>query len=369
MLAAVPGVRATPVKLPSVLRKRLQRRARSLKACHRDVVRAQIVLLAEQGLANAEIARRAGCDVKTVRKWRGRIAEVADETSLLDAPRSGRPAAVSSEVHQHLIHLACTRPDDSKAPFETVWTLSSLSSALARQTGVSLSRSEVWRALQGTALRPHRVRLWLHSPDPEFRPKVAAICKLYLTPPEGSTVLCIDEKPGIQALEHRYPLHSCAPGCALRREFEYIRHGTCSLIAGLNVRTGEVLGHCGPKRDAKALMAFMERIAARYPTGPIYIIWDNLNIHHGARWIEFNARHGFRLGFVYTPLHASWVNQIEQWFSVLTRRVLRHASFSSSRALADRILDFIAYWNYAEAHPLRWTFRGRWRTVALPRAA
>lgn len=365
----MPGVCATPVKLPSVLRKTLQRRARSLKASHRDVVRAQIALLSEQGLPNAEIARQVGCDIKTARKWRRRIAAIPDESSLRDEPRSGRPPAVSPEVHQHLIHLACARPEDSKAPFETIWTLSSLSSALARQTGVLLSRSEVWRVLQGTALRPHRVRIWLHSPDPDFRLKVAALCRLYIRPPQGATVLCIDEKPGIQALEHRHPLRPCAPDRPVRKEFEYIRHSTCSLLASLDVRTGEVLGHCGPKRDAQTLLAFMERVAAHYPTGPIYIIWDNLNIHHGPRWVEFNARHGFRFRFIYTPLHASWVNQIEQWFSVLTRRVLRHASFRSLAELAERILAFITYWNHEEAHPFRWTFRGRWRTVALPRAA
>jgi transposase len=340
-----------------------------LKAPHRDVVRARIALLVEQSLPNAEIARQVGCDVKTVRKWRRRIEDCPDPKSLLDQPRSGRPPQVSPEVHQQLMKLACTRPDDSKVPFQAIWTLSSLSAALAAETGVRLSRSEVARVLEAGELRPHHVRQWLHSPDPEFRPKVAAICKLYITPPEGATVLCIDEKPGIQALEHRFPLKPCAPWRAGRKEFEYIRHGTCSLLAGLNVRTGEVIGHCGPTRSAEALLSFMDRVAARYPTGPIYIIWDNLNIHHGPRWEAFNARHGGRFHFVYTPLHASWVNQIENWFSVLSRRVLRNASFASVQEVSARVLAFIEHWNLAEARPMRWTFRGRWRSVALPRAA
>jgi transposase len=340
-----------------------------MKAPHRDVVRAQIALMAEQGLPNAEIAHQIGCDVKTVRKWRRRIAHSPDDTALQDLPRSGRPAQVPLEVHQELIKLACARPDDSKAPFEAVWTLSSLCAAVANETGVELSRSEAWRILHGADLRPHRIRLWLHSPDPEFRPKVAAICKLYVTPPQGATVLCVDEKPGMQALEQRFAMLPCAPGRDGRKEFEYIRHGTSSLIASFNVRTGEVLGHCGPTRNADDLLTFMERVAAHYPTGPVYIIWDNLNIHHGARWEAFNARHGGRFHFVYTPLHASWVNQIESWFSVLTRRVLRHGSFRSRQELAARVLAFIEFWNRAEAHPFRWTFRGRWRTVTMPRAA
>ena len=113
----------------------------------------------------------------------------------------------------------------------------------------------------------------------------------------------------------------------------------------------------------------MERVAKRYPTGPVYIIWDNLNIHHGQRWVKFNARHGGRFHFVYTPLHASWVNQIEVWFSILARRVLKHRSFHSAKALTDRILGFVKYWNEAEAHPFRWKFRGRWRSDLPSRAA
>jgi transposase len=268
-----------------------------------------------------------------------------------------------------LITLACQRPEDSKAPFEQVWTLVSLADALAEETGVRLSRSEVWRILEGADLKPHRVRLWLHSPDPEFRPKVAAICELYVHPPEGATVLCVDEKPGMQALEHRFPRKPSVEGRAGKKEFEYIRNGTRTLIASFNIRTGEVLGHCGPTRTAADLLAFMESTAAHHPTGPVYIVWDNLNIHSGKRWEEFNARHGGRFHFVYTPKHASWVNQIEIWFSLLAKRVLQHASFRSFEELAARVLDFIAHWNRSDAHPFRWTFRGRWRTVPVARAA
>jgi hypothetical protein len=201
-------------------------------------------------------------------------------------PRSGRPPRVPIEIHQQLIQLACQRPADCKVPFEQVWTLHSLADALADQTGVRISRSEAHRILEGADLKPHRVRLWLHSPGPDFRPKVEAICELYLRPPEGATVLCVDEKPGMQALEHRFPMQPCAIGRAGRKEFEYIRHGIRTLLASYNIRTGEVLGHCGPTRSADDLLAFIEHIAAHYPTGPVYIIWDNLNIHHGPRWVH-----------------------------------------------------------------------------------
>jgi transposase len=212
-------------------------------------------------------------------------------------------------------------------------------------------------------IRPHRVRLWLHSPDPDFQSKVARICRLYRSPPKGAAVVCVDEKTGMQALERRFPLRPAAPGRAPRREFEYVRHGTRTLIAAFDVRTGRVLAHCGPKRSARELERFMEALARAYPTGEVYVVWDNLNIHTGVRWDEFNARHGGRFHFVFTPLHASWVNQIEIWFSVLARRVLRDGSFTSASELTARVLGFVRHWNAKEAHPFRWTFRGTWPTV------
>jgi transposase len=365
----VSGPSAPRLKIPRELRRQLERRARTPKASHRDVLRARIALLAATGLSNAEIGRRLGCDIKTVRKWRSRIGRWAAVEALMDAPRTGRPPRVSVEAHQELIKLACQRVEDSKVPFRKVWTLSSLADALFLETGVQLGRTEVWRVLHGWDLRPHRVRLWLHSPDPDFRTKVATICRLYTATPEGATVLCVDEKPGMQALEHRFPKQAVQPGAPGRKEFEYIRRGTRSLIAGFNIRTGHVIARCGPTRKAVDLLAFMEQVAMRYPKGPVYIIWDNLNIHYGERWREFNERHGGRFHYVYTPLHASWVNQVEIWFSILARRVLKHASFASASALTAEVRAFIGHWNRAEAHAFRWTFRARWRSVQAPRAA
>jgi hypothetical protein len=201
------------------------------------------------------------------------------------------------------------------------------------------------------------VRIWLHSPDPEFRPKVERICGLYLSPPAGATVLCVDEKTGMQALEHGHPLH-VGGGC-VRREFEYVRHGTSTLLAAFNVRTGDVFGRCR-RRTAAGLVAFLEDLARKYPTGAVYIVWDNLNIHYDgrdARWTRFNERQGGRFHFIYTPKHASWVNQVEIWFSVLARRVLKHASFVSRSELEAAVRAFISRWN-RDAHPFRWTFRG-----------
>lgn len=335
--------------------------ARSLHRPHREVMRAQMVLLCARGLSNAAVAQSVGCSDRTVRKWRRRFAEDPDLDSLKDRPRSGRPAAVSVATRCEVVKLACQRPEGSKTLFRHVWTLDCLQEALREETGCSLSRSEIQRILHAEHLRPHRMRLWLHSPDPDFQAKVQRICQLYLEPPEGATVLCVDEKSALQALERRYPTQSPRRGQPGRFEFEYRRHGTRALLAAFDTRTGQVFGHCGAQRKASDLLAFMDAVAERYPTGPVYVIWDNLNIHHGARWEAFNQRHGGRFHFVYTPLHASWVNQIEIWFGILQRRILRYGNFSSLEELDASILGFLGHWNTCEAHPWKWTFRGQGR--------
>jgi transposase len=173
-------------------------------------------------------------------------------------------------------------------------------------------------------------------------------------------VVCVDEKP-MQALARRHPTHVGRRG-VVRHEFEYRRRGTCSLLAAFDIRTGEVFGRVVRHRDARALLAFMHALAQRYQGRRVYVVWDNLNVHHDgrdARWTRFNREHGRRFRFVYTPLHASWVNQVEIWFSILQRRVLRYGSFESVSALAHDVLGFIRHWNRAEARPFRWTFAGR----------
>lgn len=341
--------------------------ARSSTAPHRVVHRAQIILLAAKGWGNAAIARHLGCGERTVQKWRGRFAAEPMVRSLQDRPRSGRPSQVPVPVRCEVIKLACSRPDENpKAPFRQVWTLNSLKEALETESDWQLSRSEIWRILQSEEIRPHRFRMWLHSPDPEFQVKVRRICNLYHRPPKGATVVCVDEKSGMQALERKHPTKWPAAGRSGRYEFEYIRHGTRVLIAAFDVGTGEVFGQCRQRRTADDLLEFMEALAFRYPKGPVYVIWDNLNIHHGKRWESFNRRHDRRFHFVYTPLHASWVNQIEIWFSLLQRRILKCNSFHSFQELEEQVLGFIEHWNCTEAHPFAWTFRGtrkRWATL------
>jgi len=336
------------------------------------VLRARIVLKAAAGARNAEIARELGCHVDTVRKWRDRFARDSRATSLQDMPRSGRPSRVPLNIRCEVVKLACDKPSSYDVQCRECWTQQALADILEARTGWKISRAEVGRILRCEDFRPHHFRPWLHSPDPDFQPKVQRICGLYLQPPAGATVLCVDEKTSIQALERKYRTRMPSPGQDGRYEFEYIRHGTCNLLAAFDIRSGRVIGQCTARRRGRDLVSFMEKLAKKIPEGDVYIVWDNLNIHFDGpskRWTRFNERHGNRFHFVYTPLHASWVNQIEIWFSILQRRILRYGDFSSLAALKRGITGFIARWNRYEAHPFRWTFRGRFQQHSPRHAA
>lgn len=324
--------------------------------------RAKLILLAEQGESTYGIAREMRITEVTVRKWRKRFEARPKLSTLRDAPRDGRPPRFTAEQRAEVVRIACERPIDCKVKFRDLWTITSLAAAATTALGASISRSEVWSILQCHGVRPHRVRGWLHSSDPEFREKVKSICDIYVAPPPDATILCIDEKTGIQALEHNHPLRRANRDGPGRREFEYTRNGTVTLIGAFDIKTGEVIGRC-ERRTAANLVGFLELLALRYPSGPVYVVWDNLNVHTGERWKRFNERHGGRFRFLYTPKHSSWVNQIELWFSILQRRVIRYGSFRSRDALRRTIRGFIANWNMLEAHPFRWRFRGVFREV------
>jgi len=318
-----------------------------------------MILLARRGLGTAEIARRVGCSDRNVRKWKARFAEDPRIRSLDDAPRSGRPREIPVWVRCKLIELACDRPDDEAVPFRVLWTYGALADALEEETGWRLSISEVGRTLRFSEIRPHRVKQWLKCSDPDFTAKAKRVCDLYLEPPEGAIVVSVDEKP-MQVLERIHPTHLDRRDASVRYEYEYKRHGTQVLLAAFDVRTGRVFGRVVRKRTAKALVAFMNALARRYPQRPVYVVWDNLNIHYDGkdgRWTRFNERHGHRFHFIYTPKHASWMNQVEIWFSILHRRVLKYGSFDSPSAQKAQVEGYIRHWNRHERHPFRWTWR------------
>lgn len=332
--------------------------------------RVRMILLLAGGRGPTAVAQRLGTSDRLVRKWRARWESAPGVDALRDAERTGAPPTFSVVDRCEVIKLACDRPDGILAPFRDIWTQASLAATLAIATGISMSRSSVQRTLAAHGLRPHRVRQWLHSPDPEFRAKVERVCALYVNPPDDAVVLCVDEKP-LQILERIHPTHR-GPHAESRREFEYKRHGVGALLAAFDIRTGHVIGEVVESRNADAIVAFVETLAKRYPRKKVYVVWDNLNIHHDgadARWSRFNERHRGRFEFVHTPLHASWMNQVEIWFSILQRRVIRYGSFETKDRMANAIVAFIRFWNRNEAHPFRWKFRGSFDHARMARAA
>jgi transposase len=349
------GRQAQVVKLSKKEREALEGLVRRGTAPQRDVVRAKIALMAHAGETTAAIAAALGLSLPTVSMWRGRAAHHG-VAGLREVRRPGRPRRIGDAQRLQLLALACEPAEEQGRATPTLDEL--CERAVERGVVQHISRSHLQRILQAGDVRPHRVRQWLHSPDPQFREKVNAICELYRRTPQGSVVLSIDEKTGIQAIERKHADRAPRPGRARRREFEYIRHGTQALTAALDVHSGRVLGRCTDRRTQDELLAFMEEVARTYSKGTVHVIWDNLNTHRAqAVWDEFNARHGGRFVFHFTPLHASWVNQIELLFGIYSRRVLRHASHTSTAHLRQRTEAFIAQRNISPK-PFKWTFAG-----------
>lgn len=349
------GRHAQAIKLSREDRKSLEVLTRRGTAEHRQVVRAQIALMAHAGETTTAISEAVGVSVQTVSHWRTRLARQGLK-GLQEVARPGRPRRIGPSQRLELLSLAC---EPAQAQGRSTPTLDELvDRAVQRGVVNQISRSHLQRILQAGDMRPHRVRQWLHSPDPQFRQKVNEICALYRQAPRDSVVLSVDEKTGIQAIERKHADRAAAPGRARRREFEYIRHGTQALIAAMDVHSGRVFGSCTDRRTQADLVAFMEQLAQAHPKGRVHIVWDNLNTHRAQSvWDEFNARHDHRFVFHFTPLHASWVNQIELLFGIYSRRVLRHASHSSIEQLRERTEAFMAQRNQAP-RPFKWTFAG-----------
>lgn len=332
----------------------LERRAHAATSPQRDALRARIILAAEDGQTNVAIARRLGVSVDTVSLWRGRFARSGIE-GLKDLPRSGRPPTYTPVQRCEMMAVACEPAPTGDGI--SGWTLDGLKDQIRRRGIARISRSHLHTILRRADLQPHKKRMWLHSPDPRFREKVAEIVELYLDPPKDSTVVCVDEKTQMQAIERKHPDRPASPGRRGRREFEYVRHGTQSLFAAFVVHTGTVITRCRDRRKGEDLECFMEVVAGEI-SGPVDVVWDNLNIHQGERWEQFNAKHGNRFRFHYTPLHASWVNQVELWFGILQKRCLANGSFRSVEDLRNAVSAFVAYWNREKKHPFRWSFTG-----------
>jgi transposase len=349
-------------------RNHLERCVRASTSSQRDALRANIILACVDGGSAEEIAQRVNVHVGTVERWRSRFLRRGLE-GLKDRPRAGHKPKYGLLERIQITSLACDPVNTANG--KTTRTIENIrQETISRGIVESIGWTTIQRMLMRADIKAHKVQGWLHSPDPLFKEKTTEICELYLNQPKDSVVLSIDEKTGMQALERKYPDRPAAPGRMRRREFEYKRHGTQSLFCAFDVHTGKIIEQCGDTRTAQDLIDFMDEVAACHPNGTVHVVWDNLNTHHngpGQRWECFNQRHGNRFVFHYTPIHASWVNQVELFFSILERQCLRHGSFESKERLRSCVLAFIENWNRESAHPFCWKFKGYPLQIGNPR--
>lgn len=336
---------ATSIKLTAEDKRTLEQWVRSAKTEQRLVLRAQIILSAAKGEATRVIAENLKVRPATVSKWRTRFAKDG-MAGLQDAPRSGARKVYDDTTDRRILAAVDREPPAGHA----TWS----GSLLAKTLG-DVSKHQVWRVLRRHGIHLQRRRSCCISTDPEFAPKAADIVGLYLEPPDNAVVICVDEKPHIQALERAQGWLRLPNGKALTGfSHGYKRHGTTTLFAALNVATGQVKAGHYKRRRRREFLDFMNEVIADYPDQEIHVILDNLNTHKPKHdvWL---ARHK-KVSFHYTPTHASWLNQIEIWFSILSRRALNGASFTSPQQIRNAIDLFIADYN-KQAAPFEWRKR------------
>jgi transposase len=330
-------------------------RARTIDA--RYAQRARIALLAADGESNRAIGEIVGMHYNQVAVWRRRYEEFGVE-GLDDEPRPGRPPVYD---HDDVILLVKTVTDPPPDP-ATRWTMELLAAAMADH-GVPISASQVWRICRALDLKPWQTESWMTSRDPEFWEKCADVCGLYLNPPENAVVWSVDEKSQIQAKSRVAPTRPAVPGKAVRRDHGYTRHGTAVLFAGLNVHDGTVAGWVTDSTRGTNFVEFLTDLVAQTPARyELHCIVDNLSTHSTPDVEKFLDRHK-RVFLHNTPTHASWLNQVELFFSILERRALKHGEFDSVDDLARAIIAFIEDYN-RHARPFRWTYDGRPLKVA-----
>jgi transposase len=415
----MPRSEATPIALTERQHKILQHFQAQTTAEHRIVQRATIILRAHASDSNAAIARQIGLNRRRVIHWRRRFANALPELQameqrvtagdishneyatylqdlLCDAQRSGAPTKFSAEQVCHIISLACQAPEDCQRSV-THWTERELADEVIKRNIVqSISPRTVGRFLHEADIKPHKTETWMHQPieNEELVEPVRAVCETYANATEraqdGVHTISSDEKTGIQALERTItPMY---PGQVERRDNEYRRHGTQCLTANFDVVTGKVIAPTiAQTRTENDFVAHIATTVATDPEGTWIFVCDNLNTHQSESLVSrksgiaerctitgdlgikgragilhtMKSRAAFlsdtrhRIRFVYTPKHCSWLNQVEIWFSILVRRLLKRLSVHSIEELRQKILAFIDYFNTTMAKPFKWTYMGR----------
>jgi transposase len=357
-----------PVSSPFVIvltepeRRELSRRARSTRTPHRDRIRARIVLAAADSDPNAVIARRVGVGVDTVRKWRKRFA--ADRVvGLRDAARPGRPRRLPDRTRAEVIALACELPAQTGVPLSR-WSTPELARELATRCRIQLSTSTVRRWLAHDALKPWQHRSWISIRDPDFALKAAAVLDLYAGSWNGQRlgrhdfVICADEKTSIQARCRCHPTLAPGQARAMRVEHDYQRRGALAYLAAWDVHRGHVMGRCEATTGIEPFARLVEQVMTTEPYASadrVFWVVDNGSSHRGQGAIDRLRQAWPNAYLVHTPIHASWLNQCEIYFSVLQRKVLTPNDFTDTDQIHRRLAAFEARYN-AVAAPFNWRF-------------
>src|SRR5580765_4405267 len=332
------------VELTAEEKRDLERWAQSRTLPAGDVFRARLILALAAGKSYREIESGMQTSAATIARWRVRF-ERDGLAGLEGRHRGSRPRTATAAVQARVVRRVQQKPNDGS----THWSCRKLAQELG------LSKSTVQRILTQAHLKPHRLERYLASDDPDFESKAADIIGLYLDPPQHAAVFCVDEKTAIQALDRLDPVLPLSPGRAERHGFEYYRHGTLSLYAALNVKTGKVHGKTAARHTSDEFVAFLAEVVALCPPKQeIHVIADNLSAHKTAKVAGFLQAHS-AVKLHFTPTYSSWLNQVEIWFARIEREVIARGVFSSVKDLSRKLMRYILAYSKT-AQPFRWKY-------------
>jgi len=323
----------------------LNQRAASQAGRADEARRARLILLLEAGFTWAEIRDKLACNDAFIDRWSKRF--VAERLAGLFSRHAGQTATtLTAALEARILEWTVKR---KPADGSTQWSTRKLAEAL------DISHMMIARVWRKHALKPHRIEGYMASNDPDFETKAADIIGLYLHPPQHAAVFCVDEKTAIQALDRKDPVLPLSPGRAERHGFEYYRHGTLSLYAAFNTKTGEVLGKTASRHTSAEFVAFLTDIVVNQPRGKeIHVIADNLSAHKTERVEEFLKRHP-RVHLHFTPTYSSWLNQVELWFAKIERDVIARGVFTSVPDLKRKLMKYIRHYN-KDPKTVKWKY-------------
>ena len=334
-----------PITLTGEERSELEEMTRSRTLPAGDVFRSRLILLLAEGLPYRTIEERLDTTAPTIARWRSRFMKQR-VAGLLEVRHPGqKPSVITPALQARVLAATRRKPSDGS----THWSCRKLAQQL------NISKDAVQRIWHNAGLKPHRLERYMASDDPDFECKTADIIGLYLEPPQHAAVFCVDEKSAIQALDRLDPVLPMSPGRAERHGFEYYRHGTLSLYAALDVRSGKVQGKTAPRHTSDEFVSFLDQVVGSCrPKQEVHVILDNLSAHKTARVQDFLKQHP-NVHLHFTPTYSSWLNQVEIWFARIEREVIARGVFTSVRDLARKLMRYIRAYSKT-AHPFRWKY-------------